>query len=624
MKIKTVLALSLLLTLSTLFAFLLPAADARAQMPLLPSKHHLEKRLSVDAKSQRISEVLNKISRIGQFYFSYSGSMFKRDSLISIDIRNLPVREVLDQIFNSKVDYKENGDYIILRYAANRLTIEPDNIITAENRYLISGFVSDIKTGLKIKQASVYEKRLLQSTLTDDKGYFKLKFKGDHDEVILTASKENYRDTTLIFLADIKIKPEGYAEQDKNENRANFGNIENSGIGRFFISSKQRIQSLNIPDFFANTPFQASLTPGLSSHGIMSSQIINKFSLNLLGGYTAGTNGFEIAGLFNISKGDVKKLQFAGLFNQVGGSLTAIQMAGLLNDVRGKKKGLQAAGLLNRVKDTAQGVQLAGISNLVATDMKGMQAAGLLNRVRYTAGGVQLAGLSNLAGKNMKGMQAAGIVNVAGKNHQGLQIAGIGNFTFDQLKGAQLAGIFNYAKKMDGFQFGLINVADSSSGYSLGLINIIKRGYHKISIYANETVHTNISIKTGNANLYSIWFVGLNASRNEKIKTAGLGFGHDFICSKRLAIGLELTGQLLYLGDWGNANLLNRFHSNLQFQLIKGLTIFGGPAYAIHYGDTAAGSSATGYKQDVVPSRHNSFSNTTKGWFGFNAGITIM
>jgi len=571
---------------------LLFAGYAKAQMPLSPSKYNLEKKVTVEVKDQQISQVLKKISRAGDFYFSYSGTLIKQDSLVSLSMRNTPVREILNKLFNNKVDYTENGEYIILRYAANHFTIEPENITTAEKLYLISGYVIDTETGQKVKQASVYEKRLLQSTLTDSKGYFKLKFKGDHNEVILTASKETYRDTTLIFLSDIKIKPEGYDDHNGRTGNVGYGDIENSGIGRFFISSKQRIQSLNIPDFFANTPFQASFTPGLSSHGIMSSQVINKFSLNILGGYTAGTDGFEIAGLFNITKGDVKKMQFAGLFNQVGGSVHGIQVAGLLNDVRGEKKGFQAAGLFNNVRKEAQGFQIAG--------------------------------LCNLGSKNMKGFQAGGIANITGENFDGVQIGGIGNFVSKTVNGVQIAGIVNYAKKMNGFQFGLINVADTSSGYSLGLLNFSKNGYHKISVYANETVNTNISIKTGNAKLYTVLFAGINIADQEKIYTAGIGLGHDFIINKRLAIGMEITGQSLYLGHWDTANLLSRVQSNLQYQLFKGITIFGGPAYAIYSGDAPAGSSAPGYKQNVVPSHHTNFGNTTKGWLGFNAGITIM
>nr|WP_121273082.1 STN and carboxypeptidase regulatory-like domain-containing protein [Pedobacter schmidteae] len=580
MKLK--IALSLLLLIGY----------AKAQMPLLPSKHNLEKRVSLDIKEQQISEVLHKISKAGDFYFSYSGTLFKQDSVVNMSIRNMPVREILDRLFNHKVDYRENGDYVILRYAANHLTIEPENITSAEKLYLISGYVTDTETGLKVKQASVYEKRLLQSTLTDNKGYFKLKFKGDHNEVILTASKETYRDTTLIFLSDIKVKPEGYTDPDGNQSNSTSGDIENSRVGRFFISSKQRIQSLNIPDFFANTPFQASLTPGLSSHGIMSSQVINKFSLNILGGYTAGSDGVEIGGIFNINKGNMKKLQFAGVFNAIGGSVDGLQFAGLVNEVQGENKG--------------------------------MQAAGLINHVRKDVNGVQLAGLANLVGANMSGVQAAGLINVVAKQTNGIQLAGLGNVACKNFKGVQVAGLFNYAKKMEGFQIGIINVADTSTGYSLGLLNIVKNGYHKISIYATETVNTNVSIKTGNAKLYTILFVGANFSSNEKIKTYGLGIGHDFILNNRMTIGLELTGQSLYLGSWDQSNLLNRINSNFQFQLFKGLTLFGGPSYAIYSGDAPAGSSAPGYKQNVVPSHHTSFGKGTKGWIGFNAGITIM
>ncbi|MBB5436410.1 hypothetical protein HDC92_000074 [Pedobacter sp. AK017] len=593
--------LKLTLILSILTGYL------QAQMPLAPSKHNLEKRVSIEVKNTQISEVLTRVSRAGAFYFSYSGALFTTDSLVSLNVRNTPVREILDRLFNNKVDYKENGEYIILRYAANHLTIEPENITTADKLYLISGYVIDTETGRKVKQASVYEKRLLQSTLTDHEGFFKLRFKGDHNEVILTAAKENYRDTTLVFLSDIKVKPEGYKDPNADEANGLFSDVENSGIGRFFISSKQRIQSLNIPSFFANSPFQTSLTPGLSSHGIMSSQVVNKFSLNVLGGYTAGTDGLEIAGLFNITKGDVKKLQFAGLFNEAGGAVNGFQVAGLLNNVSGEKKGFQAAGLLNRVKGETEGFQVAGLCNLSARSMKGVQAAGIVNVIKENVDGVQIAGIANLVRKDMEGTQIAGIANMT-----------------RHLKGVQIAGILNYAKKMDGLQLGLINVSDTSSGYSLGLINLVKHGYHKISLFTNETVNTNLSIKTGNSHLYTILFAGLNLSQNEKLRTVGIGLGHDFIFNRCLSVGLETTGQLLYLGKWDSTNLLSKVQANLQVQLVKGISLFAGPAYAVYSSDNPANSSSAGYKQNIVPQHHTSFGSNTKGWLGFNAGITFM
>jgi hypothetical protein len=398
-----------------------------AQVATVDYRRNLSKGVSLNVKQERVGNVLQMISKAGGFYFSYNGVLFRQDSLVSLNVKNVPVREVLDQLFDGKVDYKENAEYIILRYAVNHLTIEAEHITNGDNEYAISGYVVDTRTGNKVKQASVYEKKLLQAALTDNNGYFTLRFRGEHNGVILTASKETYRDTALVFLADINIKPEKYEDPDKEKGAFFTNTFGGRGIWRFLLSSKQRIQNLNIPDFLAQTPFQASFTPGLSSHGSMSSSVVNKASLNILGGYTAGTNGFEIAGAFNLTKGDIKKIQVAGLFNVVGGSVKGTQFSGAYNDVNMNVDGLQVAGLLNRVE----------------------------NKVR----GVQLGGAGNLAGKDVKGAQVAGLINVS-KNTTGVQLAGVLNKTSGRLKGMQLAGLVNQAKNMDGFQLAVVNLAD--------------------------------------------------------------------------------------------------------------------------------------------------------------------
>lgn len=594
------------LTIFLLFLF----SVVRAQLPEPTSniQRNLSRRLSFTAKQEPISQVLDKMSKAGDFYFAYNGALFNQDSLVNMNIRNMPVRTILDQMFDGKVDYKESENYVILRYAVNHLTIEPDNITTADNLYLISGYVIDTQTGRKVKQASVYEKRLLQSTLTDNDGYFKLRFKGEHKEVILTASKETYRDTALVFLADITIKPESYDDPDKEKGTVANNAIEELGISRFFISSTQRIQNLNIPSFFANTPFQASLTPGLSSHGMMSSRVVNKVSLNVIGGYTAGVDGFEIAGLFNLSKAEVRALQVAGAFNVVGGSVQGIQVAGLHNDVRANMKGLQVAGALNVVKRNAEGFQIAGLANMVTGDMKGFQAAGAMN----------------VNSGHKDGFQVAGLININSRTSRGVGIAGLANISSRSSSGIQIAGLFNIAKKNTGFQLALLNISGSSTGTSLGLLNFVGDGYHKVSVSTNELVQTNVALKTGNANLYNILFVGKTFTDTAKIATLGLGFGHDFIFSKHLSIAPELSFQYLYLGNWKYSNILTKLQMNLQIQLVKGVAIFGGPAYSFYNSDAPVGSSSKNYKQQVVPDKHHSFSGHNKGWYGWNAGITFF
>lgn len=594
------------LTLLFLFSFSIVVA----QLPESGrnTQPNLSRRLSFNLKQEPVSRVLDRMSKAGDFYFAYNGALFNQDSLVNMNIRNVPVRTVLDQLFQGKVDYKESENYIILRYAVNHFTIEPENITTADNLYLISGYVIDTETGLKVKQASVYEKRLLQSTLTDNNGHFKLRFKGEHKEVILNASKETYRDTALVFLSDITIKPTSYNDPDKEKGTMFSNAIEELGLGRFFISSKQKIQNLNIPNFFANTPFQASLTPGLSSHGMMSSKVVNKVSLNIFGGYTAGVEGFEMAGIFNLNKGNVKVFQAAGAFNVVGGSVQGFQMAGLHNDVRGNMKGLQAAGLINVVQGNVEAFQMAGIANLVKGDMKGFQAAGLINL--------------NAGEKNT--FQMAGLLNINAKNSRGAEVAGLANITTKSSSGIQMAGLFNIAKRNTGFQLALLNFSGSSTGTSLGLINIVGDGYYKVRISANELIPTSIGLKTGNANLYNVIFVGKNYSDTAKIATIGLGFGHDFIFNKHLSVAPELSFQYLYLGNWKHSNILTKLQFNLQVQLFKGFTIFGGPAYSYYNSDDLAGTSAKNYKHKIVPNKHHSFSGNNKGWYGWNAGITLF
>ncbi|MGV3684271.1 MAG: hypothetical protein ACO1NS_01510 [Daejeonella sp.] len=589
-------AAALLLFLSIVFTL---QAQHTSDIP------NLYKRISLDIVQQPVGEVLEQISKKGGFYFSYSGNAFNRDSLISIAVKNQPVRDILDRIFLGKVDYRESSRYIILRSTLLHFAIEPETIKTDSKHYLITGKVVDVHTGKNVADASVYEKRLLESTLTNKEGYFRMRIRGEFQSVILTVSKEAYRDTSIMFLSTVTIKPEGYVYSDEDNSSYVSNIVERLGIGRFLVSAKQQIQSLNLAGFMARSPFQASLLPGLSSHGMFSPQVVNKASLNVFGGYTAGVNGVEVAGLFNINKGDVRHFQAAGLTNLVGGSV----------------HGFQAGGVLNSVLDSVHGFQAAGVVNDVRMNMDGWQAAGVLNHVRKNLKGVQVSGVANLVSNNSGGIQVSGIANLA-KSAKGIQISGIGNVARQEMRGLQLAGIFNYAKKMNGVQLGLINVADSSSGVSIGLINWVNKGYHKVSLSANDVFNYQLGIKTGNARLYSILIASATFKEGEKVYSAGLGFGHDFIFNNTLSAAAEISSQGLYLGNFDSANILSKAQLNVQVKVMKGISLFAGPAYNVYHTDPAV-SSASGFKNRIGPLR-SGVNRSARGWMGWNAGITLL
>lgn len=525
----------------------------------LPEPSPLLKIMTARFEQQKLSQVLDVLSAKGGFIFSYNGKALNPDSLVTLNADHLPVWKILDQLFKGQADYKVHENYIILRLAFMKLAIYPEEITASDQSYIISGFVKDENTGNIVKQASVYDKKLLQSALTDDKGYFRIRFKGKHDFVLLTASKELYRDTMMIFLQDIKIAPSGYSPKPEEKVTAAGYILRKSGISSFLISSKQRIQNMNIPDFLAYTPLQVSLTPGLSSHGAMSAQVINKFSYNLIGGYTAGVSGLEVAGLFNFNRGDVSYVQVAGVFNRTEGSVR----------------------------------------------------------------GIQVAGIANVVGQHAEAVQVSGVVNIVKENFKGIQVSGITNIVSDTLRGLQVSAIFNYAKTNRGFQLALINKADSSSGVSLGLLNLIHNGYHQLSIYSNELIHTGLSVKTGTAKLYSVFSAGTRLSGSDKLYAIGLGVGHDFVFTPHFALSAEYSKYYIINGYGFHNDVLRRFQTNFQWRIAKQFAVFAGPSYSFYRENEAPGKA--GYHSQVAPDYARTISSSgLKGWLGWNAGIILF
>ena len=584
----------------------------------------LSKNVSLEVSRQRLGDVLEILSNKGDFYFSYNSKIVKKDSLVSLSARNKTLKEILDLLFNNTYEFKQSGNYVIIRKAPIRMTMVTQKAVVEEKIYLVSGHVFDEQSGVAVNEASVYEKKQLVSALTNESGFFKLKLKSSKtNTVTLFISKEFYEDTTIVIEPRhnqeltitmmpvekaedrVTITPQDYLIPDSvklNPDTSlktptptiDSANVERTGMGRFLLSAKQKAQSLNLANFFETRPFQVSLVPGLGSHGKMSGQVVNAFSLNVFGGYTAGTNGVEIGGLFNIDKKEVKYFQAAGIFNVVGGQV--------------------------------KGVQLGGINNTVLDSVEGFQAAGINNHVQGKFSGFQIGGIYNHVTDSVKGMQAAGIGNFAKKKVSGVQLAGVMNFSNKETEGVQIAGVVNYSKRLRGLQIGLINIADTSEGISIGLINIILKGYHKLSFSTNEVMNVNAAFKTGNSKLYSILLAGVNAGATDRIYSFGFGLGTEWNLNKKhtLSLNPELTSQYLYLGSWDYTNILNKFHLNLNVKLGKYVSLFAGPSYAVFVSDQQA--KIPDYRFPIPPSGYktHSYSNTVTGWFGWNAGINFF
>ncbi|MGZ8545370.1 MAG: hypothetical protein ACXWV0_08740 [Flavisolibacter sp.] len=584
----------------------------------------LNKPVSMELNRQRLDHVLEIMSNKGNFYFSYHSNIVKKDSLVTMASATRTVKQWLEVLLPDHYEFRESGNYIIIRKTPVKLTLVTNKAVAEDKFYQVSGYVLDDGTGDWIHNASIYETSLLLSTLTNASGFFKLRFKQKNKKLYLTVSKEFYRDTSFVLDPGFNqqvtvtlmprtsgeytiIGPDDYFAPEELKLRVQQADssiveytysmtdsikVEKTRMGGLLATTQQKIQGLNIRNFFATRPFQFSITPGLGTHGQLSPQVTNHFSLNLFGGYNGGVDGVEIGGLFNIDKKSVRYFQSAGLFNIVGGYM----------------HGFQVAGINNTVLDSVIGFQAAGVNNMVKGKMSGFQVGGVYNHVTEEVNGVQVGGVGNFARRDVSGVQVAGVMNFANRT----------------LNGVQVSGVINYAKHVKGVQIGLINISDTSEGLGIGLINVVFKGYHKLSFYADELVNANAAFKTGSRRLYNILQAGMNFSDSNEVFTFGYGFGTEMRIGKTFSLNPEFTLQHLYLGSWDYANLLGKAKLNLNIRFGKYFSVFGGPVVNAYR--SRQDVKFDGYRLVVPPSGYKTYNwgSNVKGWLGWNAGINFF
>ena len=460
-----------------------------------------------------LQEIMDEIIQKQDIYFSFNSNSLNTEQKVSRPKFQGMISEYLNDILGNKYFLKEAGRHIIITYGPQRMGVDVDWVDKKKNGMII-GVIRDVKTNNLLPNASVYERMTYQSaTLSNKEGYFELNIKYPEQVVSITLSKENYRDTTITLILPIEISKSkknaqtGYYDQYKDDE-----SVYESYFGNLFSNSKQRLQSANLGGFFAYSPFQVSLTPGLSTHGFINSQVVNNFSLNIIGGSTAGVHGFEMAGIFNLNQYNMEGTQFAGAMNMVGGNVKGIQMAGLGNLVSRNVSGAQIAGIWNK-SDTIKGLQIAGITNIAKT-----------------GSGTQIAGLTNISKESINN-QITGGVNIAKK-----------------VKGIQLAG--------------LVNIADSSD-YPIGILNIIKNGKKELLVQVDESQFLGLGFRTGGRILYSHLGFGmqLNQENGNARYAYEFGLGGYLIQRPKFTLATEIT-QRNYLDK--NFKSLEYFRSSLR------------------------------------------------------------
>ncbi|RFS19702.1 hypothetical protein DVR12_21600 [Chitinophaga silvatica] len=585
----------------------------------------LNKPITVTIKQEKLSQALNIISKQGNFFFSYLSSILPQDSVVGITAKNIPVKQILEQLLGSDYVFKESGNYIVIL----RKSI-------GQNYYLVTGIVKDRSTGTRLANVSVYERQQLISTITNNEGYFRLRLKDKYPAAAISVSRDLYADTSLLLPAgkdqelELTIAPVTY--QLKVVDVTGKHNLEKNWFAKVFISSRQKLTTLNIGGFLTDKPYQLSLTPGLGTHGKMSGQVVNKFSFNMIGGYAAGVDGVEVGTLFNMVKNDVKDVQVSGFINVVGGkvngvqvggfhnnvgdSLTGVQVAGFSDIIRGSMKGVQVTGVASTIYGNTNGVQLSGAFGIVKGSVNGMQVAGVFTTGPVDVSGAQVSGAFNLAKGNILGAQVSGAVNIADGNVSGTQISGLANIGKNNVNGAQI-GLYNFAHRLKGVQIGIFNIADTSEGISLGLLSIVRKGYKKVDLFSTDILPFNIAWKSGNRTAYSILTGGIN-TKSQPLISAGYGIGNELLLKNQWTLNTELIYNTLFqVGSKSPAHLIS-LRPSFRWQWSKKLGLFAGPAFIL---SLPADESNWQYKSGYPNIR---LGDKVSSWFGWQAGITLF
>lgn len=602
----------------------------------VPETPLLERTVTITIREQRMDAALKKIALQGGFTFSYNSQIIDASRMVTVSFANKTIREVLDQLFDGEIQYKERGRYVILTKAPPK-----------PKERVVGGYILDENTGQRLKNVTVYDPVSLSSAITDSYGYFEIELKDPMANVTLVVNKQNYSDTLLTIPPDdLRLLKIGIRENaDKIKVMAD---SVGQKIKRFWktkvLTSVQDINMVNVSDTIYRK-VQFSVVPFIGTNHKLSGNVINDFSFNLYGGYSLGTKKLEIGSLFNIDRGYVRGAQFAGIFNAVGADVNGFQTAGLINMVAGETKGAQfagllnfdwgkttgfaAAGLINFTRHGSSGVKFAGLINGSLRKQNGWHTAGLINFALRKVTGLQMAGILNFTADSVSGVQNAGLVNVAVRQVKGVQLGSLANVAVRDVRGLQLSALVNYARRLHGAQVGLINVADSVRGVQFGLLSFAWKGYHTFEVSADETFYSNIAFRTGTRAFYNIFTVGVQPAtldKEESTWTFGYGIGTLPKLTRRLSLNADLTANQVVQGNIVAADIISKLYLGLEVHIIKKIAVTAGAtlnARATEMDYTNYPELFTGYKPSIFATQ--STDNTYwQWWWGAKVGVRFL
>lgn len=562
----------------------------------------LERLITLRANNMPLKEALKIISTQAGFYLSYNTSIIEADKKVTFNAESEKVRLILKRILGNNYQFKEKGNYLIIQ------KLKADEQI-------IGGYISDKKTGKKLSNVTVYDKKTLASATTDSAGYYEIVTRKPIEK--LTVARYNYGDTVMQVRSvkeeqdlDISLLPkmdvnmpdesseivekpvDNSKSVDKYAEQTLVSNFQVNQAIQWTIKEIEHINDRNITEPL-HRKWQASLAPYLGSNFGLSGNIVNNWSFNATVGYSKGNNILELGGVGNINQGNVKGIQIGGIFNIAKSRVKALQVSGVINRTR-HFSGLQISGITNYSDTILRGAQLSGINSYTEIGKKNTW---------------QIAGMVNKTEKGRTALQMSSIVNRA--DTVGVQI-----------------GIINNANRLKGLQLGLINIADTASGVLLGLINVVKKGYHVLEISSNDVTYGNIAYRTGTRWFYTIYTAGGQPRINNRtnILSGGIGLGSSIWLGKVVALTMDITANHYWIDSkLENRGGLFKITPSLNIQITKKIGIGFAPTWNNYVLNSSkqTPTDIDNIKSNLVPKKAQ-LTNDMYRWWGWSVGLRFF
>ena len=580
----------------------------------------LEREVNLTLTNETFANVLLKIQEQTGLIFSYKASIVGGIGPISLRVDHKSVREVLALMLPKTVTYKVKNNYIILK--EKPVEVNP-------KKTEISGYVIDKETEKKVANVTIYDKESLQSVNTDEYGYYSISVPSSNEKISI--NKENYKDT-IISLVDLKENKlnnitmvpvnDSVRKQDSLQWKDKLHDI---GLytSTMYKKIKGFVNTINVRDTLHRN-FQVSLIPFVGTNHNLSGNVVNRISLNVVGGVAKGSHGVEVGGLFNIERNNVKGFQIAGLFNIVVDSVKGTQFAGGFNMTGSSMSGVQAALLMNVNAGKQKGVQLAGMMNLNSKSSNGISVAGLMN-IAGSVRGAQLAFMGNI-NDTLKGIVVSSVFNVTDFGKKSMQIS----YGFNkQNHGAsllQVAGLFNSTNYLKGIQIAPINFADSATGVPIGLFSFVKKGVHQIELNADEVFPLNLSFRTGVPAFYNLFSIGFEPD-TLSLWQIGYGVGTSFKIKKKLYGDATFSmHHVNYGGFYFGTNEIYKAYLGLEYKFGKKFSVAAGPTFNVFMSDVLLPEYSQ--FQSIVPNKIFDKTNANdfnlKGWIGLRVALRFL